>query len=55
MDGELRDEGFGFLVGNGWVDDDIVTLLPVHRSGHAVLVADLERCVSQANQSNQIP
>ena len=42
MDGELREEGFGFLVGNGWVDDDIVTLLPVDGGSNAVLVADLE-------------
>ena len=42
MDGELREEGFGFLVGNGWVDDDIVTLLPVDRRGYTILVTNLQ-------------
>jgi hypothetical protein len=45
VNGVVREEGLGLLVGDGWVDDNILTLLPVDRGGDAVLFADLESCV----------
>ena len=39
----FREEGLGFLIANGGVDDDIVALLPVDGGGDAVLVTDLKR------------
>lgn len=42
MSGVLREEGFGLLIGNGGVDDDIVALFPVDRGSDAVLVTELK-------------
>lgn len=44
MDGELREERFSLIIGDGGVYDDIVALLPVDRSGYAILVSDLQSC-----------
>jgi len=43
VNGVVREEGFGLFVGDRWVDDNILTLLPVDRGGDAVPFADLER------------
>ena len=42
VNGVLREEGFGLIVADRRVDDDILTLLPVDGGGNAVLVTDLE-------------
>lgn len=42
VDGVLWEEGFGLLVADRWVHDDIVALLPVHRGRDAILVSKLE-------------
>ena len=39
---ELREQGLRLVVGDGGVDDDIITLLPVHRGGNPMFVAGLE-------------
>lgn len=41
-DSELWEECLGLLVGDGWMDDDIISRDPVDRGGDAVLVAGLE-------------
>ena len=38
----VGEEGRGLVGGDGGVDDDVVTLLPVDGGGDAVLVAELE-------------
>ena len=42
MDGVIREEGSSLCVGDGGVDDDIFTLLPVDGGGDAVLVTELK-------------
>ena len=43
MDRELGEEGFGLLIADSRMNDDIFTLLPVDRRRDAVLVAWRER------------
>jgi len=38
----FREQSLRFFVGNGWVNDDIFTLLPVDWCGNSVLVSDLK-------------
>jgi hypothetical protein len=42
VNGVLGEEGFGLVVADGGVDDDIVALLPVDGGGDAVPVTGLE-------------
>ena len=44
VDGVLGEESLGLLIADGGVNDNVVTLLPVHRGRDAVLVANLESC-----------
>ena len=41
--GEFVEQGLGLLVGYSRVDNNIITLVPVSRSGNAVLVTELQR------------
>jgi hypothetical protein len=41
---EVREQGLCFIVSHRRMDDDIVTLLPVHRRGDPVFITDLEGC-----------
>lgn len=51
---EFGEEGLGLIVGHGWVDDDILTLLPVDRSGDSVLITDLESYGEVKRQRSRI-
>ena len=46
VDSVLGEESLGLLGGNTGVDDNVVTLLPVDGGGNAVLVTDLQSCIS---------
>ena len=39
---ELREQGLRLVVSDGGVNNDIITLLPVHGGGNTMLVAKLE-------------
>lgn len=41
--GEFGEQGLSLLVGDSRVDDNIISLVPVGRSGNAVLVTELQR------------
>lgn len=41
---EFREQSLGLFIGNRWVHNDVVTLLPVHGSCDAMLVAQLKCC-----------
>lgn len=38
----VGEESLRFFIGNGGVDNHVVSLLPVDRSGNAILVTNLE-------------
>lgn len=42
MESNFREEGLGVLVVNRWVNNHIVTLVPVHRGGDFMLVTKLK-------------
>ena len=42
-DSELREQSFGLLFLDTWMDNDIVSRDPINRSGNAMLVARLKR------------
>jgi hypothetical protein len=42
MESDLREELLGLIVGNGRVDNDIVTLVPVDWCGYTVFVPELQ-------------
>ena len=54
MNGVLREEGLGLLSGDGGVDDNVFTLLPVDRSCDTVLVTDLEGCDAYQHVSGTV-
>lgn len=49
MEGDLREEHLGLIIGNGRVDNDIVTLVPVDWRGYAVFIAKLQRVYNTEN------
>jgi hypothetical protein len=42
VEGDLGEEHFGLIIGNGRVDNDIVTLVPVNWGSYAVFIAKLQ-------------
>jgi len=42
VEGDLREKHLGLVIGNGRVDNDVVTLVPVHWCGYAVFIAKLQ-------------
>ena len=45
MNGVFWEEGLGLIGGDGRVDDNIITLLPVDGGGDPVLITGLKGCV----------
>lgn len=42
VEGDLREEHLGLIIGNGRVDNDVFTLVPVDWRGYAVFIAKLQ-------------
>jgi hypothetical protein len=42
MDGEFREQCFGLLVGDGRVNDHVISFLPVYGGGDAMFITDLK-------------
>lgn len=49
MEGDLREEHLGLIIGNGRVDNDVFTLVPVDWRGYAVFIAKLQRVYDTEN------
>jgi len=49
VEGDLGEEHFGLIIGNGRVDNDIVTLVPVNWGSYAVFIAKLQRVYNTEN------
>lgn len=49
MEGDLGEEHLGLIIGNGRVDNDIITLVPVDWRGYAVFIAKLQRVYNTEN------
>lgn len=43
MDSEVREQRLRLLVGDRWMDNDVVTLIPINRCCNTMFVAELKR------------
>jgi hypothetical protein len=48
----LREESLRLLVGDTGMHDHVITLLPVDRGRHTVLVTNLESCIARQDETH---